>query len=299
MKAAPSVSILTITHNRADLIPRCIESIRRQTFADYEHIIVDGASTDGTAQVVESYHDDRIKYVRLEEKGPAVQMAKAFELSSGEYITFLDDDDEYLHEKLEKQVSFMNAQPPEIGLVYCWMAYFDQNSTPPYGGGKPFRIHCPQHTGDVSGLALSRPVICGTPTLMLRRAVIEKAGGIYRDDVGLIGSDWEFAARVCQITKVACLPESLVNVYVNHGHARLTTDLQLDREIVFHRYFLSTYESRFRAEPALAEYHLYNLCIAFIKKRDYKTGLYYYRRLLGSKPSLRHLILPLACLVKR
>ena len=302
MKTYPLVSILTITYNRADLLPRCIESIRRQTFTDYEHIIVDGASTDNTTDVVKAYNDDRIKYVRLEEKGPAVQMAKAFEISSGEFITFLDDDDEYLSDKLEKQVAFMLAQPDDIGLVYCWMAYFDSNSLSPHNGGEPFRIHGPREDGDVADIAISRPVICGTPTLMVRRNVIEKAGGIYRDDVGLIGSDWEFASRVCQLTKVACLPKTLVNVYVNHGHARLTTDLQqqkLDKEIVFHQYFLKTYESRFKAKPALAEYHLYSLCIAYIKKRDFKTGLSYYRRLLGSKPPLKHIVVPLAFLVKR
>lgn len=304
----PLVSVLTITYNRADLIPRCIESIQRQTFRDYEHIIVDGNSTDNTAEVVLSYKDDHIKYIKLDKKGPAVQMEAAFNASVGDLVTFLDDDDEYLPEKLEKQVNFMKSKSSSVGLTYCWMSYFDAvNYTPPKNGlqttgSQPIRMHKPTFEGNVSDIAISRPEICGTPTLMLRRSVIEQVGGVYKDDVGLVGSDWEFASRVCQVTQVACLPESLVNVYINHCHARLTTDLQerkMDREIVFHEYFLKIYEQKFKAKPQLAEYHLYNLCLAYIKKKKYKKGFRYYRQLFGSRPPLKHLLIPLLCVVMR
>ena len=96
----PKVSILTITYNRADLIHRCIESVQSQTFQDYEHIIADGGSSDNTEEVVLSYNDPHIKYIKLQNKGPEFQMREAFKLSTGQYITFLDDDDEYLPDKL-------------------------------------------------------------------------------------------------------------------------------------------------------------------------------------------------------
>ena len=87
---------------------RCIESIQRQTYQNYEHIISDGCSTDNTEELVRSYEDPHIKYIKVE-GGPVAQMREAFALSRGEYITFLDDDDEYRPEKLQKQLVKIKA----------------------------------------------------------------------------------------------------------------------------------------------------------------------------------------------
>jgi len=127
----PLVSVLTITYNRADLIHKCIESIQRQTYPNYEHVIVDGGSTDDTEEVVMKYHDSHIRYVKLKEKGPAIQMNRAFAESKGEMITFLDDDDEYLPMKISKQVERMEELGKDYGMVYCWMSYYNTENTPP------------------------------------------------------------------------------------------------------------------------------------------------------------------------
>lgn len=99
----PLITIITNTKNRAHLISRCIESIQQQSYQNYEHIISDGCSTDNTESVVLSYNDPHIKYIKVQ-GGPIEQTKNAFILSKGEYITFLDDDDEYLPNKLEKQI---------------------------------------------------------------------------------------------------------------------------------------------------------------------------------------------------
>ena len=101
----PLVSIITITYNRCDLIHRCIESIQRQTYHNYEHIIVDGNSIDQTEDIVKSYNDSHIKYIKLNERGPQIQMKAGSLEAKGKYVTFLDDDDEYLPTKIEKQVA--------------------------------------------------------------------------------------------------------------------------------------------------------------------------------------------------
>ena len=105
----PLVSIITITLNRADLIHRCIESIQRQTYTNYEHIIVDGNSDDNTEEVVLAYNDPHIRYIKLDRRGPEVQMRAGSSVAKGKYITLLDDDDEYLPEKLEKQVALFET----------------------------------------------------------------------------------------------------------------------------------------------------------------------------------------------
>ena len=93
-KKLPLVTIITNTKNRARLISRCIESIQNQTYQNYEHIVADGG-TDNTKKIVESYNDPHIIYISIPEGGPVAQTKEAFKLSKGEFITFLDDDDEY------------------------------------------------------------------------------------------------------------------------------------------------------------------------------------------------------------
>ena len=89
----PLVTIITNTKNRANLISRCIESIQKQTYQNYEHILADGG-TDNTKQVVEVYNDLHIKYISVPVGGPVTQTREAFKISKGDFVTFLDDDDE-------------------------------------------------------------------------------------------------------------------------------------------------------------------------------------------------------------
>ena len=127
MDKRPLITILTDTKNRAGLISRCIESIQKQTYRNYEHIIADGGS-DNTKEVVMTYNDPHIKYVKVPVGGPVVQTATSFAMSKGEFITFLDDDDEYLPEKLEKQLELMLSLPDEYGFIYGSMSYYDNES---------------------------------------------------------------------------------------------------------------------------------------------------------------------------
>lgn len=104
------VSIITPTYNCSKFIGETIESVQKQTYANWEMIIVDDCSTDDTKNVVEKYMqlDERIKYHSLiENSGAAVARTKAMELATGQYMAFLDSDDLWMSDKLEKQVNFM------------------------------------------------------------------------------------------------------------------------------------------------------------------------------------------------
>ncbi len=106
----PLVSIITPVYNGEKDIDNTIESVINQTFKDFEMIIVDDMSTDNTANIVEKYqkNDNRIKYFLLEEKGGASAARNlAIKKASGKYIAFLDGDDLWYPEKLEKQINFM------------------------------------------------------------------------------------------------------------------------------------------------------------------------------------------------
>lgn len=271
----PLVSIITITYNRGDLIHRCIESIQRQTYSNYEHIIVDGNSTDNTKEVVEAYNDPHIRYIKLDTRGPQVQMKAGSEVATGKYVTFLDDDDEYIPEKIAKQVSLFETEPEDVGVVYCWMTYY-KNDDP----STPIRIHKTELRGFVGDIAPSRPLISGTPTMMLRREVFNEFGGAFNDSIGLIMSDWEFMARVCQNYKVDYVPESLVKVYVDHGHKRLSTNFYQDKarkSIIFHRHFLNRFADVFDRNPRYATYHYEQLCRNHAILKERKKALFYWK----------------------
>lgn len=278
-KGKPLVSIYTITRNRADLLPRAMRSVLSQTYHNIEYIVIDSESTDNTAEVVKSFNDERIRYVRLNENktfGTCINMA--FKLANGKYVTELDDDDEYHLDKIEKQVEFFEKLPEDYGMVYCWMTYFDNKT------GQELSVHKSECRGSVLSEAVSKPIVSGTPTLLVRKDVFEKIGGYKEADEIGVESDWEFATRICEFYKVDFVPESLVNVFVNHSHTRMSDhgyyrDLA-KRNITFHNYFLQRFSKEFKANPKLEKYHLKVLCYSYIQLNDQKSFRKCYRRLL-------------------
>lgn len=124
----PLVSIVTPAYNSAAYILETIQSVKQQTLTSWEQIIVDDCSTDQTVDIVrETAKDDtRIKLVELaENSGAAVARNEAIKIARGRYIAFLDSDDLWLPEKLEKQIRFMEAR--NIALSYSSYGIIDEN----------------------------------------------------------------------------------------------------------------------------------------------------------------------------
>jgi len=112
-------SVIIPTYNRASLISRAIESVISQTFEEWELVVIDDGSTDDTKSVVEKYKDDRIKYFYQENKERSAARNKGIELSSGDYICFLDSDDYYKDNHLYDFFdSIKNTDFPEA-MFYC------------------------------------------------------------------------------------------------------------------------------------------------------------------------------------
>ena len=102
------VSIITPSYNTGEYIEETIDSVLNQTYDNWEMIIVDDCSTDNTDDIVAQYDDDRIIYVKNEKNsGAAVSRNRALRMAKGKWIAFLDSDDVWLPEKLEKQINFM------------------------------------------------------------------------------------------------------------------------------------------------------------------------------------------------
>lgn len=109
-REAPRVSIVMPAYNAQDFITRAIDSVLSQTFDSWELIVVDDCSTDATGSQVLNYSDVRIRYVKNSGNlGVAETRNRAIDMARGEYIAFLDSDDEWLPHKLDAQVGLLDA----------------------------------------------------------------------------------------------------------------------------------------------------------------------------------------------
>ncbi|MGI9513495.1 MAG: glycosyltransferase family 2 protein [Anderseniella sp.] len=109
---SPQISIVTPTRDRNTVLRRAIDSVRSQTMADYEHIIVDDGSSDGTADMVAGYGDPRIRYKRLQGmSGANAARNLGIETAAAPIVTFLDSDDEYQPFRLDHTLETLAANP--------------------------------------------------------------------------------------------------------------------------------------------------------------------------------------------
>src|SRR4051812_9226023 len=107
----PKVSVNILTKNRPELFKKAYASVRAQSFIDYEVVVVNDGSTDGTAEVLKDLKIENLKIItHTSSQGITKSRQEALEQSAGEYIAILDDDDEWIDpEKLKKQVEYLDG----------------------------------------------------------------------------------------------------------------------------------------------------------------------------------------------
>lgn len=206
----PLVSVVIPTHNRAKLLDRAIRSVLNQTYTNLECIVVDDASSDNTQQVISAFiGDERVVSLRHEinRHGSAARNT-GIAHARGELVALLDDDDEWLPTKLQKQVDLMNNSPKSVGLIYCWMDYYGSD-------GSVIAEHHTSARGYIFPAILRRNIVGGCPTLLLRKSIINTVGMF--DENLTLDDDYEFIIRVCKRYEVDVVEEVLVRVDYGHG----------------------------------------------------------------------------------
>ena len=111
INSSPLVSIIIPTFNRSEYLPRAIDSVLKQTFKDFELIVVDDGSTDKTSQLLDSFNDPRIKHEFQPNRGVSSARNRGIRNSNGIFLSFLDSDDEWMPSKLEKQLEALEDNP--------------------------------------------------------------------------------------------------------------------------------------------------------------------------------------------
>lgn len=151
------ISIITPTYNCAKYIKETINSVINQTYTNWEMIIVDDASNDNTEEIVKAIKDERIKYIRLKKNsGAATARNIAMENAHGKYMAFLDSDDIWKEDKLEKQVKFMM----DNNYNFTCTAYEKINEN----GESLNKVFKPKKKADYNRILLDCPV--GNSTVM-------------------------------------------------------------------------------------------------------------------------------------
>lgn len=132
----PLISLITPAYNRANFIGEMIQSIQRQTYQEWELVIVDDGSTDNTSDVVATFSDARIRYLRQANAGAAAARNAGIAAARGAYLVFIDSDDLMLPHGLEVLLKTLQANP-DAGLAYGWFYFMDEAGAPlPYTFGQ-------------------------------------------------------------------------------------------------------------------------------------------------------------------
>lgn len=204
----PKVSVITITYNRAPLLPTAITSVLNQTFQDFEYVIVDDASHDDTPSVVAGLRDPRIRYIRQEHNGGEAHARNTgVTHAQGEYIAFLDDDDEWLPEKLALQVTVLENSPATVGAVYTGRLNIDGKTKQVTGVCKP------QQRGNLLQFLLRNGNPITLSSVLLRKECFSEIGLF--DEQIVYGPDYDMWIRLAGIYHFECIPEPLVKYTVH------------------------------------------------------------------------------------
>lgn len=213
------VSVVIPTHNRADLLPRAIDSVLNQTYSNFEIIVVSDGSTDNTEEVVKSYSDkdSRIRFIGYSPaRGGNIARNTGIVAAKGEYVAFLDDDDEWMPAKLEKQINVMESDN-RIGLVYTGVNIIYVNEGLRYS-------FIGESKGDLSKEILLDNHIGTTSTVMVRKMILEETGAF--DEKLKALQDFELWIRVCQKCLIGLVPEELINYYNYTGTNQVSSSTQ-------------------------------------------------------------------------
>jgi len=198
----PRVSVLVSVCNGLPYLRAAIESVLAQTLADFEFIVIDDGSTDGSGAVIDQYaeRDRRLRVVHQQNRGLIASLNRGMDLVRGEYVARMDADDISLHHRLELQVSFMNAHPNCVGVGGA--AEIIGPAGKPQGVWAP-----PVHPAVIRWQLLSGNCLIH-PTMLLRSDAVREVGGY--DHNALHAEDYALWVALAKRGDLHCLDAPLI-----------------------------------------------------------------------------------------
>jgi glycosyltransferase involved in cell wall biosynthesis len=235
------VSIILPTYNSEKFIHRSIKSVLNQTYKNWELIIVDDASTDSTKEIIKNYEKEykKIRSILLEENsgGPAKPFNIGIRNSDSKFIAFLESDDEWLPEKLEKQIEVFE-KITNVGLVSCFAFRIFPNGTK--------KLYKTPYLGLFERtkwkIFWEKLGIISPSTVIIKREIVEKIG--FFDEKIKAGADLDFYLRCIKEFDFYFIDEPLVNYY--ESEESLSKKQFWKKWIPEYEYILEKYEKDFK-----------------------------------------------------
>jgi glycosyltransferase involved in cell wall biosynthesis len=270
------VSVILTTYNRAHLVMESIYSVLNQTYAELELIIADDGSTDGTEELVHALPDPRIRYYKMPHTGrTAILKNAAIRHSNGDLIAFIDSDDTWMENKLEKQVQLLN-QHPETGFsITDAITYRSGEVLSPRSYNNRQGV---EYANIFNRLKENRFVVFN-PTLVMRRSCFEKTGW-FNEDM-LYCSDYHFNMRLAWHFTAGIIYESLL--WRRMHDSNRSTKISVENFEGFVETFEYLYQQNMVSKKYLqkAKSHAYlNIGHAFKQQRNLPAARHHYRQSL-------------------
>jgi glycosyltransferase involved in cell wall biosynthesis len=208
------VDVILPCYNVGPYLLRALDSVFAQSFTDYRVCAVDDGSTDGTREILES-NADRCRFACQPHRGAAAARNRAIRMSDSLFIAFLDGDDEWLPNKLQRQVAVLKEHPA-LGLVCSFCAF---GSGSPHRGTEAIR----SMRGESGALfsAIVRDCFVFTPTVVVRRQCLEEAG-LFNESL-TVSEDFNLWLRIAARWEIALLPEVLTVTHTRADSLSVTT----------------------------------------------------------------------------
>lgn len=210
----PVVTVLMAVHNAAQFLTEAIDSVLRQTFEDFEFLVVDDGSTDTTDAILASYADPRLRVMRLAENGGlAAALNVGIRESRCDLIARMDGDDVCDPRRLERQVVFLRERP-DVLLLGTGFVRTD-------AAGRAFeRVQLPTDDAVLQEWLLDGNQFCH-PSVMFRTNVVRQLGG-YRALAGGAAQDYDLWLRIAEQGKIANLPDMLVRYRMHESQTSVS-----------------------------------------------------------------------------
>jgi glycosyltransferase involved in cell wall biosynthesis len=193
----PSLSVVTPVYNSARYVTATLDSVARLTVS-HEHIVVDGGSSDGTVALLEGRDDPSLVWLSEPDRGQTHAVNKGFERATGELVGWLNGDDEYVSDAIDRAVAHLLAHP-ELDAVFGAMTITDEEGT----ARREYRP---------AAYSWRRYLYLGdyvpTPTIIFRRRLLDRVGLL--DEHYLDAADYDFYLRLLKGARIEAMAEPLV-----------------------------------------------------------------------------------------
>jgi glycosyltransferase involved in cell wall biosynthesis len=227
MSSSPPITVLLAVYNGQQYLREAMESVLAQTFSDFEFLIIDDGSTDGSLKILQEYAAkySRIRIVSRPNKGLTNTLNEGLSLARGEFLARMDADDICMPQRFERQIAYLKEHPDCV-LVGSRVLLMDPE-------GLPIREMCLEQTHEeIDSAHLNRgwPVV--HPAAMMRMSALDQIGG-YRDEFNTL-EDLDLFLRLAEVGKLANLPDILLHYrqhFASVTHSKEEKQMQIRQAI--------------------------------------------------------------------